>query len=749
MFLYAATIFASAFLLFLVQPLLGKYILPWFGGSPGVWTTCLLFFQTVLLGGYAYAHFLTTQLTPRRQAIVHGALLLVALACLPVIPGARWKPAAGAEPVTSILLLLTACVGLPYFVLSATGPLLQRWFSLAHPGVPPYRLYALSNFGSLLALVGYPFLLEPMLARSVQGYGWSVGFGLFVLLCGFCAWRVRSLAESPPIAASDPIAESDAAPPVLDRGMWVLLPAVASALLLATTNKLCLDVAVVPFLWVLPLGLYLLSFILCFDHPRWYRRPLFVALFATGTGVAAWLVGARSVPLGVQIASYSLTLFSACMVCHGELHRLRPAPRHLTHFYLSIAAGGAIGSLAVAVIAPLVLSDYYELQIGLVLLVYLLGVLALLYRAGEVAAATAAGALAATLIVPLLQTSPGGPFAGWAAAIAGQVRVFYGEYWQWVVPMLVILIVCFRDGWRLSVTPWRRRVSAVPLLLSLLLGVIFIIQGVDDHRTVLAGVRNFYGTLKVRQYHADNLPWRINLLAHGGTTHGLQFTEPPKIDWATSYYSATSGVGRLLDLLPGTRRVGFVGLGSGTLAAYGRPGDVFRFYDINPAVEPIARKYFSYLARSTADLKVVLGDARLTLEDELARGGSQQFTVIALDAFSSDAIPVHLLTREAMAVYLAHLRPDGVIAVHISNRHLKLGPVVEGLAQHYGLESATIQDDPPDSDWWFYPTTWVLLTRNHALLADHSLDAVTEAQDPSAPVVNWTDDYASLFGIMK
>lgn len=747
--LFAATIFASAFLLFLVQPLLGKYILPWFGGSPGVWTTCLLFFQTLLLCGYAYAHFLTTRFPPRRQALIHGILLLVAVCCLPIVPSAHWKPAPDAEPVTRILGLLSVCVGLPYLALSATGPLVQRWFSLAHPAVPPYRLYALSNLGSLLALVGYPFVIEPVLTRTAQGYGWSVAFALFAGLAGFCAWRVRSVVESAAATSGDPLEEIAAAPTSLDRGMWVLLPAVASALLLATTNKLCLDVAVVPFLWVLPLGLYLLSFILCFDHPRWYRRPLFVSLFAAGSGVAAWLIEARGVTLPMQAASYSLTLFAGCMVCHGELHRLRPSPRHLTQFYLSIAAGGALGSLAVAVVAPLLLSDYYELQLSLVLLAYLVGVLTLLYRAGELATAAVAGALAATLIIPVLQTSPGGPFLGWVEAIAGQVRAFYRAYWQWIVPLLVIVIVCLRDGGRLRAGPWRRRIAAVPLMLSVLLGVVFIIQSIEDQRTVLTATRNFYGTLKVRHYYREKPGWEFNLLAHGGTSHGMQFTQPPKIDWATSYYSATSGVGRVLDLLPGPRRLGFVGLGAGTLAAYGRPGDVLRFYDINPAVEPIARKHFSYLARSPADVQVVLGDARLVLEDELARQGSQKFTALVLDAFSSDAIPVHLLTREAMELYLAHLAEGGVIAVHISNRHLKLAPVVEGLARACKLESAVILDDPPDEDWWYYPTTWVLLTRNSALLNERSLSLVTEVRDESDPVIEWSDDHASLFGILK
>lgn len=749
MLLYALTIFASAFLLFLVQPLLGKYILPWFGGSPGVWTTCLLFFQTLLLGGYAYAHFLTTRLTPRRQALVHGALLLVSLCWLPIIPAASWKPAADAEPVTRILLLLCACVGLPYLVLSATGPLVQRWFSLRHPGVAPYRLYALSNTGSLLALLGYPFLFEPALTRVQQGYGWSVAFGLFVLLCGACAWSVRALATEPAVAATDALEQTDTEPSALDRGMWWLLPAIASALLLATTNKLCLDVAVVPFLWVLPLSLYLVSFILCFDHPRWYSRTLFAAVATAGAGVVCWMLRGRGIPITLQAAAYSLTLFAACMVCHGELHRIRPTPRHLTRFYLSIAAGGAVGSLFVAVIAPLVLSDYFELQIGLALLLYLIGVFALLYRAAELARGTAAGAVAATLLVPILQAHGADSLGEWIQSAGERVRWFFGEYWSWMLPVAVILFVCLRDGWRIGTGAWRQRMAAAPLSLALLLGIIFIIQSVDDQRTVVAASRNFYGTLKVRQYHADEPAWRFNLLAHGETSHGLQFTDSPRAELATSYYSPGSGVGRVIDLLPGERKIGLVGLGVGTLAVYGRPGDQMRFYDINPAVEPVAREHFSYLARSPADVKVVLGDARLVLEEELARGGPRGFDLLVLDAFSSDAIPVHLLTREAMAVYLAHLKPDGVIAVHISNRHLRLGPVVEGLARNYGLIAATIPDDPPDDDWWIYPTTWVLLTRNFSILSNPSIALATSARAPEPQIVEWTDDHASLFRILK
>jgi hypothetical protein len=746
MFLHALTIFLSAFLLFQVQPLIGKYLLPWFGGGPGVWTTCLLFFQALLLGGYAYAHLITSRLQPRAQAHLHLGLLAVALCTLPIIPDAGWKPAAGTEPVTHILLLLTVCLGLPYVVLSATGPLLQRWFSLTHPGVPPWRLYALSNAGSLLALLSYPFVFEPLLSRPAQGWAWSAGFGLFALLCGACAWRMRRLAAPAPTAEADPLAP---APTLLDRLMWLALPAVASLLLVATTNRLCLDIAAVPFLWIVPLAIYLLSFILCFDHPRWYDRRLFAALLAVGCGAVVHLLGLRAAPLPLQVAVYSLVLLAACMVCHGELHRLRPAPRHLTAFYLTIAAGGALGSVLVGVVAPLALSDYRELQIGLVLLVYLAGVLSLLYRHRGLVHGLAAGTLAILLVVPALRAEAGLGFPVWVASLGRQIRFFAEDYWKESLAGFVVLVFCLRDGWRIGTGPWSRRLSAFPLMLSVLLGLLFIVQAVDDRRTVLVAVRNFYGTLKLRQYNETDPATHYHLLAHGETTHGLQLRQESFRGLAASYYGSTSGVGRVLDLLPGTRRLGLVGLGVGTLAVYGRPGDTLRFYEINPAVEPIAREGFTYLRDAVADIEIVPGDARLVLEDELARGRPQAFDALVLDAFSSDAIPVHLLTREAMTLYLAHLRPGGVIAVHISNRFLDLQPVVEGLARHHGLHAVTISDDPPDEEWWVHPTTWVLLSRDEALLTTPDLAVATEAREENPRTVDWTDDHASLFGILK
>ena len=747
--LFAATIFLGAFLLFQVQPLIGKYILPWFGGGPGVWTTCLLFFQTVLLGGYAYSHFISTRLRLKHQADLHLAILLVSLAWLPIVPAESWKPSPETEPVTRILLLLFASIGLPYLALSATGPLLQRWFHLAHPGRSPYRLYSLSNAGSLLALVSYPFVIEPLLSRHTQVLIWSAGLVAFVVVCGACAWRIRRVN----LEAGAGAARLDLPNPAPKSGtlaqlMWLVLPAVASVLLLATTNKLCLDVAVVPFLWVAPLGLYLLSFVLCFDHPRWYSRQIFSALFAVGCGVVCYFLTQRSVHLRIQIAGYSVTLFAACMVCHGELYRLRPAPARLTRFYLFIGAGGALGSLLVAVVAPLVLSDYFELQIGLVLLVYLIGVVSLVYHSRDLAIGFATGALAAVLTVPALRAS-GLTANDWLFSFGYQLRAFYAQYWREIFFGLVLVVVCLRRGWRIGTGEWRRGMSAFPLVMTVLLGSIFTVQMVDDRRNLVESVRNFYGTLKVREYNKIDPVSHFRLLSHGETTHGLQFINPPRRNLPTTYYGATSGVGRTLDFFPGTRRIGLVGLGAGTLATYGRPGDTLRFYDINPAVISMAQRRFDYLSHTAATVEIVVGDARLQLEDEIRRGNPLLFDVLALDAFSSDAVPVHLLTREAMAIYLQHLRPEGVVAVHVSNRYLNLKPVVEGLARDFGLSIVTISDYPSSEKWWLYASDWLLLTKNQSFLSADEIRDAAEPTEQQPSAMEWTDDYASLWRIMR
>ncbi len=751
--LFAATIFCGAFLLFLVQPLMGKYLLPWFGGGPGVWTTCLLFFQTLLLGGYAYAHFLQ-RLAPRRQALVHLALLAAALAFLPIAPAAHWKPTGTEEPVGRILLLLTATLGLPYLVLAATGPLLQRWFNLAQPGVSPYRLYALSNAGSLLALVAYPFFLEPRFTRGAVSLGWSAGLVVFAVLCAFCAWRVRLRADvrnanlSPGAAGPE---EKDVTPSYIDRFLWVALPAVASVLLVATTNKLCLDIAAIPFLWVLPLGVYLVTFIICFDHPRWYHRGIFAALLAVGCGVLAHFFTIFGPPLYQQVGALVTMLFLGCMVCHGELHRLRPAPRRLTGYYLAIAAGGAGGSVFVALGAPLLFSDYRELQLGLVLLLYLVAVVCWFQRSRPLALGLAAGVVATPVVLPLLRADGGDAWHDWFLSFGRELRDFAAMHWLAFAATFVVLAFALRAGRRLA-AEWRPRMVAVPLLFTLLLASIFVQQARKDAETVFAADRNFYGAYKVHLYaDAPDPATHFLILSNGGITHGQQFRGGPQMHWPTTYYSETSGLGRAIAVLPARpRRIGAVGLGTGTVAAYGRAGDTLRFYEINPAIVAVASRNFTYVRNTRATVSIALGDARLSMERELRSGQAQEFDLLVLDAFAGDAIPIHLLTREAMALYLRQLRPGGIIAVHISNRHLDLRPAVEGLARDAGLHFTTVSDTVPKDRWWLYNTVWVLLSTDEALLQREEIaKAAQEPPDATARTVLWTDDHASLFEVMK
>jgi SAM-dependent methyltransferase len=753
MLAYALSIFTGAFLLFQVQPLIGKYILPWFGGSPGVWATCMLFFQTLLLGGYAYAHFSTKHLKPKNQALLHLALLALSLALLPITPADSWKPLVAGDPTWRILALLTVSLGLPYFVLSATGPLMQQWFSQTHPGVSPYRLYALSNVGSLLALLSYPFFFEPAFPRQMQATLWSVGLGLFVVFCGFCAWRL--LRHGDAIAAPvDPTAENEApaTPSLVDRTLWLALPAVASVLLLATTNKLCQDVAVIPFLWVLPLSLYLLSFIICFDSPRWYVRWLFLLLLAVGIGAVCHLLFAGfGASLVTQVVGYSGMLFVGCMFCHGELYRLKPHPRHLTSFYLLIATGGALGGFLVAVVAPAVFNSFLELHVSLGLLALLAAVVCVKDRSRPLALAALAGTWLVTPVVPALRMSPPSGFTATLLALLSEIRSFYRDHW-WAIGLLALLtVVCFGAWPGIVVRDWRARVGSFVVTLPLVLGVVLAMQIKDSDHFAISASRNFYGVLTVFEYSKADPQEHHFLLQHGKITHGLQFADPVKATWPTSYYGKNSGVGLALLHLPQTKdkRIGLVGLGTGSLAAYGEPGDYLRIYEINPQVQRLARSRFTYLANCAAKVDVIMGDARLSMENELKRHESQQFDLLALDAFSSDAIPVHLLTEEAFATYLQHLKPDGVIAVHISNRYLDLQPVVDNLARHFGLSTAMINDNNED-DWWNYATTWVLVTKNREWLDTPVIrNATTEPWQKRRPVPLWTDDYASLFQILK
>lgn len=675
---FAATIFLSSFLLFQIQPMIGKYILPWFGGAIGVWTTCMLFFQVVLFAGYAYAHVLIKFFGPRFQTWVHSAVILAALALLPISPAESWKPIGTEEPIWRILGLLATTIGIPYFVLAANGPLVQAWFSRARPGVSPYGLYSLSNVGSLLGLISYPFVIEPWVTLSNQTGAWSWGFAIFAVLCLSCGLAISTV-RTPPQDPSETGTFANDPRPTRVEWLWFVLPACASIILLATTNQVCIDVAAIPFLWVVPLILYLLSFVLTFAHSVWYPRRVFrIAFVAAVVSLCLILYAGAKAQLELQLFVYFTAMFIVCMVCHGELVLLKPHPSRLTLFYLLISAGGAAGGLFVGLLAPLVFRKYIELQIGI---------------------------FASSLFVTL----------------ASNMR---------------------RDSsvWTKS----SRQILVAALLGNLALAVCLTYLANKNVADQLVAVRNFYGVLRVRQYQRPTSEVRI--LTNGQILHGAQFMDPSKRMTATTYYGESSGVGKALRDRNPARRVGIVGLGAGTLAVYARPGDWFKFYDINPAVIRLAHEYFYFLNDCAVRPEIILGDARLSLDRE----SPQKFDVLVVDAFSSDAIPMHLLTVEAFRLFLKHLAEPGILAIHISNRHFNLQPVVQAAADHFGL-FASIVHSGDDEEFEQNGATWILLARSSEALADLELSPSQLPQPPNDAVTGplWTDNFSNLFRLLK
>jgi SAM-dependent methyltransferase/MFS family permease len=669
--IYAATIFLSSFLLFLVQPLIARLILPWFGGSAAVWTTCMLFFQALLLAGYAYAHLLEKKLTRGKlQPLVHTVLLAAAVAMLPIAPAEAWKPAGDDEPISRILLLLAASVGLPYFLVASTSPLLQAWFARARPGENPYRLFAISNLASLIALVGYPFVVEPFLGGGEQVRLWSWGFAAFAVLCAFVAWltpRRHLVVEAQGEAASV------ATPQVL---LWLALSATGSVLLLAVTNHLTQNVASIPLLWLAPLTIYLLTFILAFEGRNWYRPRFLWPFVLVWLGGMAWLLvdDRYHYDLPLQLGMFLPGLFLGCLFCHGELYRLRPAPQQLTMFYLIVSAGGALGGLLVAVVAPLAFDAYYELGIGMTVLA----------------------------LLAALRFAPLGRLPGLAS-------------------------------------------------LAVLMGVAACAayDGFYYHRDVRVSERGFYGVLRVKEYGSPGEPSHMRRLVHGTIMHGEQYLHAERRRFITTYYQESSGIGLAIKSKQerGPVRVGVIGLGTGTIAAYGRQGDLYRFYDIDPRVVSLAKQEFTFLADSAAQVEVALGDARLSLERE----APQNFDVLAVDAFSSDAIPVHLITKEALGIYLKHVKSDGIVAFHVSNRFLQLIPVVARLAKEQGAHAVLVNDDPDDEDESLRSRSdWVLVSRDRAALERPAIveGGATEAED-RPEWRTWTDDYSNLIQILK
>ncbi|MBI3839021.1 MAG: fused MFS/spermidine synthase [Planctomycetia bacterium] len=705
---YAITIFLSAFLLFQVQPLVGKFILPWFGGSPAVWTTCMLFFQVLLLAGYSYAHLVTSKLSPRAQTVCHVGLLAGSLVFLPIAPDATtWKPSGDEAPIGRILVLLTAMIGLPYFLLSSTGPLLQERFR-RETGKTPYRLYSLSNVGSLLALLSYPFLFEPELTLQTQILGWSISYGLFALCCGWCVlWFSRSAhfvpgASGDESAPSQAVVPGDARPDLRHILLWLSLAACGSVMLLATTNQLCQEITSVPFLWVLPLALYLLTFIICFDHERWYHRNGFRVLLVAAVATVCYLLFIK-VKLGIwaQLTIYSAALWVCCMVCHGELVRAKPAPKFATLFYLLVSAGGALGGILVALVAPLLLHDFWEYEIGL--------------------GATILLAVVAPRLQPRRKpTSP-------------QMRLLLGG------------------------------ATSIALGAGITWGILEYQEQPTSTETNLETTRDFYGILRVNR---DENPYNPTVgdangpyleLIHGRIQHGFQYLDADKRRMATTYYGPKSGIGvalinhpRRSAMTPGERslRVGVVGLGCGTLATYGEPGDTIRFYEINPEVIRISNEYFTFRKDSPAQVDIVLGDARIKMEQEISSGRPQRFDVLAVDAFSSDSIPMHLLTKQCVELYRQHLQSDGLLCLHISNNFLDLSGVTRGIAQALGYECLRIHARR-DPEIGTNTSTWVILTVNREFLNSPAVQDRIEpwTQDDPPPLV-WTDDYGSLWQVL-
>ena len=631
------------------------------------------------MAGYLYAHLLARNFKPKQQAIIHTVLLAASLATLPILPNAAWQPKPGQDPTWRVLAVLATSVGLPYILLSSTSPLVQSWYAARERGALPYRYFALSNAGSLLALLAYPVLVEPYLNGHSQAWMWSTAFVVFALLCVAAAVLSARL----PIAFQPvPLGEGLAPKTRPSAGvitLWLLLAAAASTLLLTVTNVLTQNIAPMPLFWVVPLSVYLLTFILAFESARWYKRVLFLPLlvpalccFANATGPLENQKIKLVVPLLVA------SLFVSCMCCHGELARLKPSAEHLTSFYLCLSAGGAFGGLFVALFAPHFFSGVYEYPISYV--------------------------LAAILML----------------------IVFWRQKPRWTQP-------------RLQLSVW-----LTAAVLTLLLAGYSAREIWNQVEATEVMARNFYGALRVEDYDDGNL--HIRELNHGTITHGLQILNPSMSHVPTSYYGRESGIGLTWQVLEtsGPLKMGLVGLGAGTLAAYGRGGDNLRFYDINPAVVKIAKENFTFLRDCPSHIDIVLGDARLSMAAE----PTQNFDILVIDAFSGDAIPVHLLTREAFQIYWRHLKPDGVLAVHISNHYLDLAPIVVLNAKEIG-KRAVLVDNMDDDSQEVYTSTWVLVSNRPGFFANPLLKKNMLDVKSTPQIHPWTDDFSNLWQVLK
>jgi Spermidine synthase len=669
--LYGFAIFLSAFLLFLVEPMSAKQLLPALGGSSAVWLTCLVFFQLTLLLGYLYAHWLTRRPFNRGKRLLYFAVLVLALALLAAQRFLHPDLSQGSfHPVATIFFALTLTIGLPFLLLGSTSPLLQIWLFRKQGGQVPYRLFALSNVGSLLALIAYPTLVEPHLTLKLQRTLWAIGFIIYAVLCAVLSRQVPATTQTTPQESPETTAP---ATPSATKWLWFLLPMAAAMQLSAVTSHITSNIAAIPLLWILPLAVYLITFILAFEFPRFYRRSIVVRLMVVMLASLGYTLFKMetSIPIGLAILFFLFECFIACLFCHAETYALRPRrPSETTLFYLLIAAGGVTGTFFIGIASPLIFDANYDLSI------------------------------------------------------------------TFLVTAVLALAVTWPDGWG------QRLLWATGSVLVLYLN--FALHNAYKQQTLLE-TRNFYGSLRVKESVThEGQPLRS--LLNGTIQHGNQIFSPGLTRTPTTYYAKDSGVGlALANCCAGRpRNIGVVGLGAGTIAAYGNAGDRIRFYEINPHVEPIARNLFTYLRDSPAAITVIEGDARTSLAQE----SPQNFDVLVLDAFSGDAIPLHLLTTEALRLYQKHLAPNGILAFHVSNQYLNLAPEVAQLANSIHMQSMIFDTASVDARGEFR-STWVLVTASPIFFTLPHVAAIAAPIAAVPGLRTWTDDYSSLLPIFQ
>jgi hypothetical protein len=744
--LFSLTLFMSAGLLFLVELMIAKMILPLFGGTPAVWNTCMMFFQAMLLAGYGYAHISGTKAEPNRQIMIHLAILLVACIVLPIAIPRHWAPSAEGSPIGTILLLLLISVGLPFFGISATAPLLQKWFArTGHPSAgDPYFLYSASNLGSMLALIGYPTLIEPNFRLVEQGRAWAIGYIVILALTAFCALVSRKYMQ---VCVSEEKGKSEPGACVADdsrltykeRGWWTLLAFVPSSMMLGVTIFLSTDIAAIPLFWVIPLSLYLLSFIIVFARvPAGVHRimvrllPISIAalIFAnfSDIGIPKWII----------FIFHLVNFFFYCMVCHGEIARTRPATKHLTEFYLWISIGGVLGGIFNSLLAPVIFNSVLEYFLILALGAMLLPV----GNRNGLRPLTNWRNLLLYLGVPLVLVL----LTYWSTAKwhAESINLSGISELMNVKPETLYPAIAYGSlgffcyGLVFLRKPFLFGIGIASVLLT-------VVVSRDLSQNVVYRERSFFGVLTV----AKDASGRFMTLAHGTTLHGKQWLDPIKRHEPVAYYHPQGPAGQVFAEFEGRKkkaRIAVTGLGTGSLAPYAGPGQEIDFYEIDPTVKKISTdpEYFSFLSECKADWKIILGDARFTME----KAPPHSYGIIILDAFSSDAIPVHLITKEAINLYFSKLREDGILLIHISNKYVNLAPVLARLADESGL-AGRICDDEEDDEIGKYGTTWVLLARKETDFGGLARSDAWKKIESQKTVNVWTDDFSNILSVFK